>query len=112
LDFSEEQKEAYIQMARLHHQSMVNFDQEEKKAIKSYLSYLTSKPDQGLSKEELKNLIESIEGEKLAATYEHFEELKGLCSEEQLKKIDTVIEKMVLVITRGGKQRPDPIRNE
>lgn len=111
LGLDEDQKKRYKEMAEAHHRDMKSLATEERNVIKSYLSYLKTEPDKTLSKSELRNLIEKLEGEKLSATFKHFEDLKMICDDQQIKKIDSVIEEMVLVILDGGKSDRPPPRN-
>lgn len=110
LGLDKDQRAEYLKMAEKHHSNMVAIEKEEKDAIKSYLGYLKSDPDQSLSKDELQKKVEKLEGDKLNMTFKHFEDLKSLCNEKQLEKIDTVIEEMMKVLTDGGEKNGPPMR--
>ncbi|TRX49026.1 periplasmic heavy metal sensor [Fulvivirga sp. M361] len=103
LNLSEEQKTLFFKMARAHGQQMREIRGEQRAVIKEYFSQLSNKP-LGNAKEETLVQILALEEKKLKTTYAHFEELRAICTEDQLARYDEIINEMIYRLL--GQNRP------
>ncbi len=109
LSFSEQQKVVFFKLVDEHHDRMKKNDKELKKLSKKYFDGLKGEPssDQFF----LLAQISSLETKKIEEVYQHFEAIKLLCNEEQLKAFPLVLEKALGPILgmrpekRNNKQR-------
>jgi hypothetical protein len=104
MGFTEEQKAAFEQMAMNHREAIRKLDQQERQLVGSFFNQL-SQPQPNEPNEELLQEIMQLEKDKIMITYNHFEELKGLCSEEQRVRFDRVIQRILPALTNSS-ERP------
>jgi len=109
LGFTEEQKAAFEQMAMSHREAIRKLDQQERQLVGSFFNQL-SQPQPNEPNEELLQEIMQLEKDKIMITYNHFEELKGLCSEEQRVRFDRVIQRILPALTNSSERPMKPQR--
>ncbi len=107
LGFTDEQKVKFDEMAINHREAIRNLEGRERKLMKSFFEQLASE-NSNQKKESLLGEIVQLERDKIMVTYNHFEELKGICNVEQLTRFDKVLSRIVPILTNspGG---PPPI---
>lgn len=113
LGFTEEQKAKYDEMALKHREAIRNLEGRERKLMKSFFGQLASENSNQDKETSLEEIVQ-LERDKIMVTYNHFEELKGICNVEQLKRFDKVLSRIVPLLTNspggpppGGKGRPN-----
>lgn len=104
LGFDESQKRIFMAMADEHRAEIDLIDKRESELIKSYFGLILS-PDSTKNKELILEEIHSLKREKLLITYEHFDSLKAICSEDQLAEFEEFMNKIVPMISRGPRHR-------
>ncbi len=108
LNFNKDQKSAYIKLAQEHRKNMQAVRKEQKELVKAYFELLASSAPDLSKKESLTEEIKSLEARKLSITYQHFEDLKAICVEDQLLDFESVIKDILPVFTgsEGRSGRP------
>ncbi|MEQ9306861.1 MAG: hypothetical protein RJQ14_23295 [Marinoscillum sp.] len=104
LNFNEGQKTQFDQMARNHHDAIRDIEEKERRLVEAYFNQLHSQ-NTGDPDEVVLNEILQMEEAKITVTYSHFEELKSLCSDDQLAKYDQLMGKMIQTLL-GEKGTP------
>lgn len=108
LDLDDQQKKELFMMAKVHRDSMNKIDQEQRKLVKHYLSLLKVAQGQIERKDSLMNQIQSFEAAKIDFTYQHFEELKSICTVEQLVLFDDLVDEISGVLLGDKHNAPPP----
>jgi len=113
LGFTEEQKVRFDEMAMNHREAIRNLEGQERSLMKSFFGRLVSE-NTNQEKEILLGQIVQLERDKIEITYAHFEELKGICTGEQLTRFDKVLSRIVPILINspgapppGGRGRPN-----
>lgn len=101
LDFTEEQKARFDEMAFNHREAIRNLDEQERKLLKLFFEQLT-KENANQEKEVLLEEIVQLERNKIMTTYTHFEELKGICTVQQQTRFDKVLSRIVPTLTNSS----------
>jgi hypothetical protein len=109
LDLNEEQKKKYFELALDHSKKVAKLEVEQKKMVKDYFDNLKTNDSAG--EKEVLAQIESLEGDKITVTYQHFKDLKSLCNESQLAHFDEIIADVLRVLVSDQKQPNMPPRN-
>ncbi|MEL7146808.1 MAG: hypothetical protein AAFO69_10600 [Bacteroidota bacterium] len=97
LGFSDDQRQAFKNLAKIHHQQMKDLKDKERELIKQYFAQLYSEQAE-IPSSAMMDDIRFFQGEKVKVTYEHFIELKAICNEEQLPKFQQLMDKMTNVL--------------
>lgn len=105
LRLSEEQKLAFDEMVINHREAIHHLENQERELLSSFFEQL-SPENQNENKEALLQEILQVEKDKIMITFNHFEELRGICSEEQLTKFDKVIQQAFPMMKNSG-ERPN-----
>ncbi|MEP1034783.1 hypothetical protein [Ekhidna sp.] len=90
LALTEAQEKQFGEMVATHRKAVRALINEERTLVQSYFEQLSATA----SVEERQVLLQQImklKEDKIVLTYNHFEELKSLCNEEQLAKFDEVM---------------------
>ena len=109
LGLTEDQKTGYESMARQHGEQMRVLDGDHRDLIKAYFQTLND--HDSTSADSIRNEILQIESEKLQYTYEHFEELKSILSEQQKEQFGLIMKDILAVLIGGENKLPPPPRN-
>ncbi len=109
LELNEQQKTKYFELALDHSKEVAKLEAKQKKMVKDYFDKLKTNDSSG--KEQVLAQIESLEGDKIKVTYQHFEELKSLCNESQLAHFEEIISDVLRVLVSDQKQPNMPPRN-
>jgi len=94
-------------MKREHHQEMIRVDREMQSTYEKYF-YLLSDTGNILEKDSLETVLGNNQKEKIQITYQHFNELKSICTSEQKEKFKELIPLLMQVI--DPKKKPSPSR--
>lgn len=112
LNFDEAQRLLFVASAKSHNEEMMKLNHQQMKAMNEYFSLLKSEQiDEDQKATAFENLKE-IEGKKVSITYNHFEELKSICKEDQLSEFDEVVNQVIPMLLGSGKNIPPPPRDK
>lgn len=101
-----EQQETYAALAKEHRFAMDQLEKDQKEVIKSYFNSLIE--DEGNTAIMLEK-IEQYESDKITLTYQHFEQLKALCSEDQKTQFKLIMKDIIAVLVGPEiNNRPPP----
>lgn len=103
LALDESQKMAFMNMAKQHREKIREIDNQERTLLETYFDFVIN-PDSTNSKEEILERIQVLKKAKVLATYNHFQELKGICNDEQQVKFEAFMKKVIPMIS-GGQRR-------
>jgi len=106
LELTDDQVSDYRLMAAAHRKQMTSFEKDHRTLIKAYFETLNE--HSSTSVDSIKYEILKNESDKLEYTYEHFEELKSILSDQQRARFPLIIKDIVVVLTnqRGGRRPP------
>ena len=96
LELNDEQKTKYFELALEHSKQVSELEAKQRKMVKIYFDNLNKANSSG--QEAILSQIESLEGEKITVTYQHFEDLKSLCEESQLTHFEEIIKDVLRVL--------------
>lgn len=82
LKLDEEQHAAFLTSANKHKASMNQIDEEQSELLKGYFNSLVVSSET-IDKAAVLEKVKTLEGQKIASTYEHFEEIKTILKPEQ-----------------------------
>ena len=106
LNFSEEQKDQYKKMGRTHHQAITKLRRQKDEAVVNFLEASTRDSVDKSLNTKMERILE-IEEERILLTYQHLEDIKNLCNDEQLKDFSKVINAMFKA-PAGGRRPGGP----
>lgn len=109
LQLSEDQTRQFNVMKKAHHQEMIRVDREMRSTYETYF-YLLSDTGNIPEKDSLENVLGKKQKEKIQITYQHFNDLKSICTPEQKEKFNELIPLLMHVINPQKNLLP-PRRN-
>lgn len=109
LEFTKEQRARYDEMAMTHREKVSDLEKQERTLVKLFFDPLEVE-NSSTEKEKLLLEILALNREKIMTTYTHFEELKAICTDEQLVKFDKVISRIIPALTNS--HEPPPINRD
>jgi periplasmic protein CpxP/Spy len=105
LKFTAQQESAFDKLRNAHHDSILALQEEGRKLRKTFFDGLRSDtPD--LNKDSLADKISANQRKIELITYNHFEEVKKLCSPEQKNIFNDIIQDVIESLGRPQKQGP------
>lgn len=104
LSFTPEQKETYKKLGRTHHQGLMQLEKQLGESMLEYFSLSKMGATEEESASHLNRILE-MEKEKILYTSEHLEDIKALCSPEQIEKFPEVLD--ILFGKRNRRRRGD-----
>jgi len=111
LMLDEQQQDRFEEFAKEHHQTMMKIDKEQKELVRTYFNFLKSEGAQVWNQGELMKQIQQFESKKIEATFQHFQDLKGICSKDQLLLFDDIIDEITGVMLSDKKNNRPPPRD-
>gem|GEM_PF-4129836 len=109
LRLSGEQRVLYLESAERHRTEIESIERLQRRTAEEYLQTLkevNTKPD---SLSLLVSRYSELETEKLKITYDHFKELKSLCSNYQLKNFEDIVDEVLgSILIRSKNSQPPP----
>ncbi len=99
LKLDDTQQAQFDKMRQEHHEAMISLDEENRHLVEQYFELINiSNPDTTL-KDSIEKQISSIQLKKAAITFNHFSELKKICTEEQRRSFDTLLPRLIFMLT-------------
>lgn len=111
LGLTSQQKERYVALAKAHRMNMTEIERGQRKLVRSYFELLKMQDTDQEGMEEMLNEIQQFERAKLTLTFQHFEDLKMLCNEEQQDRFELIMDEVLKVLVSDGKNLPPPPRD-
>ncbi len=103
LGLSDEQKATFEQMVKNHRLRIRDIELQERALIGTYFKNLTV--EEPISSDSVLAEINTLKKQRIQITYQHLEDLKSLCNEEQLEKFDTVLQRIIPMLTGSPGRR-------
>jgi protein CpxP len=98
LGLSNDQIKQFDVLKRDHHQRMMKLDQEMRPIFEDYFNLLTQTKDP-TKKDSLEKILSARYQEKIKVTYQHFDDLKAICTPEQQEKLSNIVPFLMQVIS-------------
>lgn len=99
LNLTEVQEAQFEKMRHEHHEAMVALDEENRHLVKQYFDLIYATNSDTLLKDSFETQISVIQVKKAAITFEHFEQLKMICTIEQKTRFETLLPKLIFMLT-------------
>ena len=98
LNLNGQQVNKFNELKDQHHSEMIALDEQMKQPFTEYFSLLNTDGTPS-KKDSLENALADLYKHKLRATFEHFEQVKGLCSPDQQKGFKKIVPSLMQVIS-------------
>lgn len=108
LKFDEKQKQNYTVLVEEHKSEMKRLKDKIRKEKEDLWESLSGNNDDPVEAERLASEIGTDQKEIEIITYRHFQKVKELCTEDQKKKFDEVINKVMKMMGPGPQPPPQP----
>jgi len=109
LDFDEAQKSAYKGMRNEHQRAMRQLNDKTDHLLSEYFIQLTD-GNQHTNQDSIMAEIQQANEKRITITYEHFADIKSLCSAEQAAEFPEVLHLLTNRILKNRKKMPPPRR--
>jgi Spy/CpxP family protein refolding chaperone len=107
LQLTAEQDQKLEALKHEHRESMIALDKQYNAAVEEYFNLLKGDTVEITSRDSSESKIGSIQVQRAQVTLEHFRQVKTMCNDEQKKRFDSIIPKLVEIMIpprfpRGG----------
>lgn len=102
LDLNAEQRQKFEQLKSAHHEQMLASEQAYRDALGNYFALLKADTVPPAQRDSLQALLAHIQEERAGVTFQHFADLKALCSTEQQKRFADLLPDLMRVILPGN----------
>jgi len=106
LSLNPDQKQAFDRLKKAHHEQMVQHDKDYKTALDNYFSLLKNETVLPAQQDSLQAVLLLIQRERTQITFQHFVDLKALCSPEQRRNFDALLPDLMQVILPKRENEP------
>ena len=108
MNLSGDQDEQFLMFADKHKEQMQSLNMNQRKQLRAYFELVSHSSEQ-TNKEEVMEMILSLEKQKIESTYNHFEEIKGTLKEEQYADFEEFKRKALgFILLNENKNGPPP----
>lgn len=107
LQLNNDQIKQFDIMKREHHQNIIRLDEQMRSTYEKYFYLLNDTADSS-QKDSLELILSNKQKEKIQITYQHFDNLKSICTKEQREKFNELVPLLMHVIT--PQKNPAPSR--
>lgn len=104
------QKQAFEQLKSAHHEQMLASDRAYRNALENYFDLLKNDTVDTAQRDSLQAVLSQIQQNRLHVTFQHFADLKALCSPEQQQHFKTLLPDLLQVILPQNAHRARPKR--
>ncbi len=98
LHLNAEQQKQFEQLKSAHHQQMQASEEAYRLALSNYFALLKNDPVMPAQRDSLQTILTRIQNERAIVTFQHFADLKALCSPEQRQNFDALLPELMQVI--------------
>jgi len=102
------QKQQFDSFKKNHHEQMISFNQQYRKAMENYFALLKNETIEPVQQDSMLAILSNIQQEKALVTFEHFKTLKTLCTPEQQQNFEALLPELLQVILPPRPQGPPP----
>lgn len=92
------QEQQFRQLKSAHHEQMLAFDRAYHDALEHYFALLKNDSIQPAQQDSLQAILTRIQQDRITVTFQHFADVKRLCTPEQKKHFDALLPDLVQVI--------------
>lgn len=107
LRLNRQQVSTFKALAETHNQKMSSINEQQQKLLPPYFESLTDL-SKDIDEDNILNQFQQLEREKIAVTYQHFQEIKSILDEEQLPHFEELIGGLVDRFLLNKKKGPPP----
>ncbi len=111
LMLDDQQQDRFEELAKEHHDTMMKINKEQKELVRTYFNFLKTEGAQVWNQGELMKQIQQFESKKVEATFQHFQDLKGICTKDQLTRFDEIIDEITSVLLNNKQNNQPPPRD-
>ncbi len=105
LQFNSAQQQTFKKLKTTHHEQMLASDKQYRSALESYFNLLKNEPVQPAQQDSLLEVLTQIQKDRASITFQHFQDLKALCSPEQAEHFSELVPELMRVILPGPERR-------
>lgn len=102
LDLNAGQRQKFEQLKSAHHEQMLANERAYRDALGDYFALLKADTVAPAQRDSLQALLAHIQEERASVTFQHFSDLKALCSPEQQKRFTDLLPDLMRVILPGN----------
>ena len=106
LHLNAEQRQQFEQLKSAHHEQMLAGDRAYRDALGAYFALLKTEAIVETRRDSLQSVLSQIQNDRASATFQHFREVKNLCTPEQKKAFDALLPELMEVILPHREGRP------
>lgn len=110
LEFDDNQIRQFEVLAKEHFEGLRAVSRKQKDVARRYFSQLKESETDTALTQSLLDELQLIESEKLILTFSHFEDIKALCTPEQLSRFDSIVDEMMVILLNDQRNMPPPPR--
>ncbi|MCC6279628.1 MAG: periplasmic heavy metal sensor [Saprospiraceae bacterium] len=111
LQLNAAQQQQFEQLKTAHHEQMLSSDQAYRLALDNYFALLKNDSFVPAQRDSLQGVLSRIQQERVTVTFQHFSELKALCSAEQRQHFAELLPALMQVML-PNRDRQGPPRNK
>ncbi len=111
LHLDKDQEQKFEQLKSAHHAQMIALDEAYRGALGDYFALLKNDTIIPGQRDSLQAVLSRIQQQKASVTFQHFSDLKGLCTPEQKTNFNALLPELMQVIL-PRKERPEDPKNE
>ena len=111
LRLTREQESKFDSLKRLHHEAIMKLDGEYETKLTNYFDLLQTGRMNTTAKDSLERQLSLIQKEKASITFDHFRDLRSLCTPEQQPAFDSLLPHLTSIIAPRQEFPPPPRRN-
>jgi periplasmic protein CpxP/Spy len=100
LQFDEEQQRKLDELKLNHKRRLKNIDDSFDKSMETYFNLLQADTINQTQKNSLDSMMAAAEREKIRTTYDHFQDIRNICREDQREKFNAFLPQLVRFIMR------------
>lgn len=108
LQLDEKQQERFAEMAKTHQETLRRLQRMQKELVREYLAHLKEVEIPEEAENRLLDQIQALEVKKVQLTYNHLNELKGICSPSQSQRFAALVDELSESLLSREKAPPPP----
>lgn len=112
LNWNEEQQQQFEKLKHEHRTAMNRLDDQNEETARKYFTLLNSSPVDTAQKDSLEQVMASFEKQKAAITFSHFEDLKKICTPEQVNNFDALVPQLIGILIASHPKNGSPPRRD
>lgn len=111
LQLNAAQQQQFEQLKTAHHQQMLAADGAYREALDNYFALLKNDSFMPAQRDSLQAVLSRIQQDRVTVTFQHFSELKALCSAEQRQHFAELLPSLMQVMLPPRRDRQGPPEN-